>query len=78
MATSMMKKEIANLDFPEIEEFIEIISDSGGKMYACRMSVDMFKDMHLMAEEDIHEAVEAVVGATDFMEMSEDAQIIFI
>jgi len=78
MATSMMKKEIAQLDFPEIEEFVEIISDSGGKMYACRMSVDMFKDMRLMAEDDIHESVEAVVGATDFMEMSEDAQIIFI
>jgi peroxiredoxin family protein len=78
MATSMMKKEITNLDFPEIEEFIELISDSGGKLYACRMSVDMFKDMNLMAEEDIHDLVDAVVGATDFMEMSEDAQIIFI
>ena len=78
MATSMMKKEIANLDFPEVGEFLEMICDAGGKMYACRMSVDMFDDMHMMDEADIYEGVEAVVGATDFMEMSEDAQIIFI
>lgn len=78
MATSMMKKEIANLDFPEVGEFLEMIGDAGGKMYACRMSVDMFDDMHMMAEEDIYEGVESVIGATDFMEMSEDAQIIFI
>lgn len=78
MATSMMKKEIAKLDFPDIDEFLEMIVDAGGKLYACRMSVDMFDDMNMMAEEDIYEGVEAVVGATDFMEMSEDAQIIFI
>jgi peroxiredoxin family protein len=42
------------------------------------MSVDMFDDMYMMSENDVYERVEAVVGATDFMEMSEDAQIIFI
>lgn len=78
MATSMMKKEIAKLDFPDVDEFLEMIVDAGGKLYACRMSVDMFNDMKMMTEEDIYEGVEAVVGATDFMEMSEDAQIIFI
>ena len=78
LATGMMKKEIAKLDFPDVEEFVEMINDAGAKLYACRMSVDMFEDMNLMEEVDIHERVEAVVGATDFMEMSEDAQIIFI
>lgn len=78
MATSMMKKEIAKLDFPGVEEFIEMISDAGAKLYACKMSVDMFSDMHLMTEEDIHERVEGIVGATDFMEMSNGAQILFI
>jgi peroxiredoxin family protein len=42
------------------------------------MSVDMFEDMHMLHEEDIYDRVEGVVGATDFMEMSENAQIIFI
>ena len=74
----VMKKEIAHLDFPEVDEFLEMISDAGGKLYACKMSVDMFGDMYMMKEEDISELVDGVVGATDFMEMSEGAQIIFI
>jgi peroxiredoxin family protein len=78
VATAVMKKEIAHLDFPEVDEFLEMISDAGGKLYACKMSVDMFSDMYMMKEEDISELVEGVVGATDFMEMSEGAQIIFI
>ena len=78
VATAVMKREISKLDFPEVEEFLEMISDAGGKLYACKMSVDMFADMHLMKDDDIYERVEGVVGATDFMEMSEDAQIIFI
>ncbi|GAB4266556.1 MAG: DsrE/DsrF/DrsH-like family protein [Candidatus Promineifilaceae bacterium] len=78
LATAVMKREIAKLDFPDVKEFLDIIADSGGKMYACKMSVDMFHDMHMMNEDDIYERVEGVVGATDFMEMSEGAQIIFI
>ena len=78
VATAVMKREIAKLDFPNVQEFLEMISDAGGKMYACKMSVDMFDDMYMMKESDIFERVDAVVGATDFMEMSEGAQIIFI
>ncbi|MCP5099237.1 MAG: hypothetical protein GY943_27100 [Chloroflexi bacterium] len=78
VATAVMKREIAKLDFPDVEEFLEMISDAGAKMYACRMSVDMFDDMYMMKEEDIFDRVDSVVGATDFMEMSEGAQIIFI
>ncbi len=78
MATSKMKKEIAHLDFPEVDEFLETICDAGGKLYACKMSIDMFADMNMMAEEDMYDGVDAVIGATDFMEMSEGAQIIFI
>jgi peroxiredoxin family protein len=78
LATVVMKREIAKLAFPDVEEFLETITDAGGKLYACKMSVDMFHDMHMMNETDIYERVEGVVGATDFMEMSEGAQIIFI
>ena len=78
VATAVMKHEIAKLDFPEVDEFLEIITDSGGQLYACKMSVDMFEDMHMMKEEDIYDGVEDIVGATDFMDMSKDAQIIFI
>ncbi len=78
VATAVMKKEIAKLDFPVVDEFLEMISDAGGKLYACKMSVDMFEDMYMMKEEDIFDRVDGVVGATDFMEMSEGGQIIFI
>ncbi len=73
-ATSMMKKEIAKLDFPPVREFMQMIADAGGKMYACKMSMDMMG----LTREDLFDEVEAVVGAMEFMEMSEDAQIIFI
>ena len=73
-ATSMMRKEIANLDFPPVDEFLQMISDAGGKMYGCKMSMDMMK----LSKDDLFDGVNEVVGAMEFMEMSEDAQIIFI
>ncbi|NCF64792.1 MAG: hypothetical protein GWP61_02390 [Chloroflexi bacterium] len=73
-ATSMMKKEIAKLDFPPVCEFIQMIGDAGAEMYGCKMSMDM---MGLTAD-DLHQEVNDVVGAMEFMEMSENAQVIFI
>jgi peroxiredoxin family protein len=73
-ATSMMKEEIDKLDFPPVREFLEMISDAGGKMYGCKMSMDMMK----LTKDDLFEGVEAVVGAMEFMEMSEGAQVLFI
>ena len=74
MATTMMKHEIEKLDFPPVDEFIEMISDAGGKIYGCKMSMDM---MHL-EKEDLCDEVEDIVGAMEFMEMSDGAQIIFV
>jgi len=73
-ATSMMKKEIAKLDFPPVSEFLQMIADAGGDMYGCKMSMDMMG----LTKDDLFDDVKAVVGAMEFMEMSEDAQIIFI
>ena len=74
MATHMMKKQIADLDVPEVPEFLEQIRDSGGHLWACRMSADMMK----LHEEDLYEGVEAIISASDFMELTDGAQIIFI
>jgi peroxiredoxin family protein len=74
MASSMMKKEIAKLDFPPVDEFLQMIADAGGKLYGCKMSMDMMK----LTKDDLFEGVNEVVGAMEFMEMSEDAQVIFI
>ncbi len=78
MATAVMKREIAKLDFPPVDEFLQMIVDAGAKLYGCKMTVDMFHDMHMLNEEDLFDGVLGIVGATDFMEMSEGAQIIFI
>jgi peroxiredoxin family protein len=74
MATSMLKKQIAALDVPEVPEFLELLSGSGCHMWACRMSADMMA----LQEDDLYEGVEGIISATDFMELSEGAQLLFI
>ena len=74
MATKMMKKGIAKLGFPGVREFLQTIVDAGGHLWACKMSADM---MHI-DEKDLFDGVEGIIGATEFIEMSEGAQIIFV
>ena len=74
MTTKMMKKQIADLDVPEVPEFLELLHASGCKMWGCRMSADM---MHLELN-DLFEGVEAIISASDFMELTEGAQLLFI
>jgi peroxiredoxin family protein len=74
VATRMMRKQIAELDIPEVPEFLDIIHESGGHLWACRMSADMNK----LTKDDLYEGVEGIISATDFMELSEGAQTIFI
>jgi len=73
-ATHMMKKQIEGIDVPSVPEFLEMISDSGGHLWACRMSADM---MHLGAD-DLYERVEGIISAGDFIDISQGAQTIFI
>lgn len=73
MATNMMKKQMEKLDIPPIPEFIEMIHDAGGKLYACKASVEMFK----LKKEDFCEQVEKVLTVGEFYELSAGGQIIF-
>ncbi len=73
MATWMMRKEIDKLDFPPVGEFIQLVSDAGAKIYACKMSMDMMK----LTKADLVDDAE-VLGAMEFMEMTEGAQLLFI
>lgn len=41
-ATNMMTKEMEKLDLPTITEFLEILSDSGCRIWGCKLAVDMF------------------------------------
>ena len=74
MATSMMKKSIAGMGVPEVPEFLEQIVASGGHLWACRMSADM---NHLEMG-DLYDAVEGIISAGDFVEMTDGAQLLFI
>ena len=74
MTTKMMKKQISDLDVPEVPEFLELLHGSGAKMWACRMSADM---MHL-EKEHLYEGVEDIISATDFIELTDGAQLLFI
>lgn len=74
MATHQMKKQIADLGVPEVPEFLEQIVDSGGHLWACRMSADM---QHL-GEDDLYDEVEGIISAAEFIEMTDGAQLLFI
>jgi peroxiredoxin family protein len=52
LATKMMKKEMDKLDVPPVGEFLEILSDSGVKLWGCKLAVDMF---HLKRDDLIDE-----------------------
>jgi peroxiredoxin family protein len=73
MASAMMRQEIDKLGFPPVGEFIQLLIDSGVNLYACQMSSDMMG----LEQDDFLDGVK-IVGAMEFIEFSEDAQIIFV
>jgi peroxiredoxin family protein len=72
-ATSMMKKEMEKLDIPPVREFLQMIKDAGGELYACKATVDMF---HLK-KEDFFKEVNDVISVGQFYEKAAGGQIIF-
>ena len=73
IATHMMSKKMDELDIPPIHEFIEMISDTGCGMYACKASVDMFG----MEKNDFVEQVQDIITVGDFYDLAAGGQIIF-
>lgn len=74
MATKMMKKQIAGVDVPEVPEFLEMLVDMGAHLWACRMSVDMME----LETDDLFDGVEDVINVSEFIELSDGAQVIFV
>jgi len=74
MATHMLKKQLEDLDIPEVPDFLEQIVAAGGHLWACRLSADMNK----VSESDLRDDVEGIISASDFMEITEGAQLLFI
>ncbi len=53
---------------------LDIIVASGGHLWGCKLSFDM----NGLARTDLYDGVEDIISATDFIELSEGAQIIFV
>jgi peroxiredoxin family protein len=73
-ATWMMRKKIAAVGAPPVREYLEMMSDGGAKLFACKMTCDMMG----LGQGDFIDGVQAGVTAADFIDMTEGAQIIFI
>ena len=71
--TRQMAKKLEQLDIPPIPEFIQLIADSGAKLYACKASVDMFG----LTQEDFVDTLEGILTVGEFYEKAAGGQIIF-
>ena len=76
LATNMMKKKIESLDIPPVDEFLEILTASGSRLWACKLAMDMFD----LKKEDLYDDVDAVITVGDFYERAEGdgTHVIFI
>lgn len=72
-ATSMMKKEMEKLDIPPVGEFLEMIHDGGGEVYACKAAMDMFH----YSGDDLWDGTDQILTVGDFYEKSAGSQVIF-
>jgi peroxiredoxin family protein len=72
-ATRMMKREMEKLDIPPVGEFLEMIHDGGGEIYACKAAMDMFH----YQKEDLWDQTDSILTVGDFYEKSAGAQVIF-
>ena len=72
-ASWMMRGEIKKLDFPPVPEFMKLLMDAGANVYGCKMSMDMMK----LTKDDLIEG-STVLGAMEFMDITEGAQVIFV
>ncbi len=73
LATMMMKREMEKLEIPPVGEFIEMIHDAGGTIFACKAAMDMFH----YTKADLCDEVDDILTVGAFYEASAGAQIIF-
>jgi len=71
----MMLSSMEKLDIPPVSEFLELIKAGGGKVYACKLAMDMFK----FTKEDLWDDVDGVLTVGEFYALAggEGSHIIF-
>ncbi len=73
LATTMMQRRMERLDIPPVPEFVELIADSGAKLYACKATVDMFG----LTRASFVPQVTDVITVGEFYELAAGGQIVF-
>ena len=73
--SAMMKSQMAKLDIPPVDEFIEMIDAGGGEIFACKLAADMFK----LTIDDLDDHVKGIITIGEFYALAggENTQIIF-
>jgi len=74
LITRMIKKRVEKVKLPTIEEMIKTAKELGVKLHACSTTMDVMG----IKKEDLIPEVDDIVGATTFLELSEDAKTLFI
>ena len=67
MATKMMKKEMEKMDMPDVYEFLCMLKDSGVKLWACKLAMDMFH----YSKEDMFADIDGIITVGDFYKKAE-------
>jgi len=73
LATRMMARQMEKIDIPPVPEFVELVADSGVRLYACKATVDMFG----LTIDDFVPQVEEIISVGEFYEKAAGGQIIF-
>ena len=73
LVTRAMEKKMEELDIPPVPEFIQLLADSGAKLYACKASVDMFD----LERDDFIEELAGIITVGEFYALAGGGQIIF-
>lgn len=73
-ATSLMKSKMAKLDVPCVREYLQMLIDAGANLYGCKMTCDLYN----LKQDDFIEGVKGILTASEFIDLTEGAQIIFV
>ena len=75
-ATKMMKSKMEKLDIPPVGEFLEILTASGTKIWACKLAMDMFD----LNEDKLIDDLDGVLTVGGFYDRAEGegTHVIFI
>lgn len=75
LTSQMMMSGMEKLDIPPVSEFLDLITAGGGKVYACKLAMDMFK----LKKEDLWDQVDSILTVGEFYERAggEGSHIIF-